>query len=243
MGKHDVVTSTTDADLKAGARAGVRLGLGLAVGLVGAALVVVVAVLVRTAYPPLVDADLAVSRAAERAVEASPALLAVAKAVTLLGEPVLITVGAVLIAAGLAVTGRLRLALYVVAARVGALLLSQGLKHAVDRARPVFDSPVATALGPSFPSGHALGSAAFWTTTAILVLPRVRRSRPVLALAMLIAVLVAASRVLLGVHYLSDVTVGLLLGFGWAALCTAVFVRERSERRRPVEVAEQGIGA
>ena len=56
------------------------------------------------------------------------------------------------------------------------------------------------------------------------------------------AVLVAASRVLLGVHYLSDVTGGLLLGLGWATLCTAVFVAERSERGREVDVTEEGIG-
>ena len=37
--------------------------------------------------------------------------------------------------------GDTRLALYVVAARVGALVLSQGLKAIVERARPVFDAP------------------------------------------------------------------------------------------------------
>jgi membrane-associated phospholipid phosphatase len=42
-------------------------------------------------------------------------------------------------------------------------------------------------------------------------------------------VLVAASRVLLGVHYVSDVVGGLLLGLGWTALCAAVLVRWRVE--------------
>lgn len=224
-------------------RAGQRLGLALlgvlAVGVVSVPL----AVLVRGEYAPLVEADRSVTAAAERAVDASPALLLAARAVTLLGEPLLLTLAAAVLAVVLARSGQGRLAAYVVVARLGALVLSQGLKHAVDRARPVFDEPVATALGASFPSGHALGSAVFWTTTAVLLQPYVRRDRLLLSAAVAIAVLVAASRVLLGVHFLSDVTGGLLLGLGWATLCTAVFVVERSERGRPVDVTTEGIGA
>jgi undecaprenyl-diphosphatase len=60
--------------------------------------------------------------------------------------------------------------------------------------------------------------------------------------AVAVAALVAASRVLLGVHYLSDVTGGLLLGLGWAAVHTAVFVLERADRGEPVDVEREGIG-
>ena len=227
-------------------RAAERAGRRLAAGLLGGLAVVVVAVplglLVRAAYPPLVDADLAVSRAAERAVAASDPLLLIARAVTRLGDPVLLTVAAAVLAAVLARRGHARLALYVVVARVGAVALSTGLKLAVDRARPAFDEPVATALGASFPSGHALGATGFWVTAAVLVQPYVRRDRLLLASALLIAVLVAASRVLLGVHYVSDVTAGVLIGLGWATLCTAVFAAWRADEGRPVDVAEEGIG-
>ena len=232
----------TDVTTERTARTGARLLVGLlgvlAVGIVS----VPFALLVRGRYGPLVGADRDVSDWAERAVSTSTALLRLAEAVTLLGDPVGITV----VAAGLALVlwrrGSTRLALYVVAARVGAIVLSQGLKHVVDRARPVFDAPVAEALGPSFPSGHALGSSVFWTTCAVLLVPRVRWPRLLLAGAVLVAVLVAASRVLLGVHYLSDVTGGLLLGLGWAAVCTAVFVLERAERGEAVDPEREGIG-
>lgn len=224
-------------------RAGARLLLGLLAALAVGVVALPLAVLVRSEHAALLRLDLDVSAAAEDAVSASPALLRAAQAVTLLGDPLLLTA----VAAGMALVlwrrGHARLAAYVVVARVGAVVLSQGLKLVVDRARPVFDEPVATALGASFPSGHALGSAAFWTTTAVLLLPRVRRGWPLLLGAVVVAVLVAATRVLLGVHYLSDVIAGLLLGLGWAAVCTAVFVRERTERGRPVEVQEEGIGA
>ena len=223
-------------------RAGARLLLGLLGALAVLLVVLPLTVLVRGEYPPLVDLDDEVSDEAEAAVDGSRAVLRLAQAVTLLGDPVLVTVGAAVLALVLWRRGDTRLALYVVAARVGALVLSQGLKVIVDRARPVFDAPVATALGASFPSGHALGSAAFWTTTAVLVMPHVRRPRLLVAAAVLVAVLVAASRVLLGVHYLSDVVGGLLLGLGWAGVCTAVLAAERAERGRPVDADREGIG-
>lgn len=232
------MTTSTDTAARTGAR--------LVVGLLGVLTVGVVAVplalLVRGEYGPLLGADRDVSAWAEQAVQDSTALLRIAQGVTLLGDPVGITVIAAVLALVLWRRGERRLALYVVAARVGALVLSQGLKHLVDRARPVFDAPVADALGPSFPSGHALGSAVFWTTCAVLLVPHVRRPRLLLAGAVLVAVLVSASRVLLGVHYLTDVTGGLLLGLGWAAVCTAVFVLERAEQGEPVDVEREGIG-
>ena len=231
--------STPDA---AATRAGARLVLGLVGALAVAVVSVPMALLVRSEYAPLVGLDEDVTDSAEQVVAGSGPLLALARAVTLLGDPTLITVAAAALATVLWRRGDARLALYVVAARVGALVLSQGLKLVVDRSRPVFDAPVASALGASFPSGHALGSAAFWTTAAVLALPHVRRPRLVLLGAVLVAVLVAASRVLLGVHYVSDVSGGLLLGLGWAGICTAVFVAERAERGRRVDVDREGIG-
>ena len=234
---------TTRSDTATAARAGARLVVGLLGVLAVGVVAVPLALLVRGGYGPLLELDRDVSAWAEQAVSDSTALLRVAQAVTLLGDPIGITVAAAAIALVLWRRGHGRLALYVVAARVGALVLSQGLKHLVDRARPVFDAPVAEALGPSFPSGHALGSAVFWTTGAVLLVPRLHRPRLLLAGGVLVAVLVAASRVLLGVHFLSDVTGGLLLGLGWAAVCTAVFVLERADAGRPVDVEEEGIGS
>ena len=79
--------------------------------------------------------------------------------------------------------------------------------------------------GPSFPSGHSSTSAAFYAAAA-LVLTRYAH-RPVrivvIGVAVSIAVAVAASRVLLDYHWLSDVVGGLALGWGWFALCAVVF--------------------
>lgn len=227
-----------------------RAGLRLLLALVGTAAVGLFALplslLVAREFPPLVEADDRLSRAAEGAVAGSEVLLRAAQAVTLLGDPFLMTALAGLLAGLLLGRGHRRLALYVVVARVGAIVLSQGLKALLGRVRPVFDEPVAVADGGSFPSGHSLGSAAFYLTTLVVLLPLLRGGARRLAWALgaaavLLPVLVAASRVLLGVHYLSDVVGGLLLGAGWAVLCTAVFAAWRADEGHRVAPLTAGL--
>ena len=107
---------------------------------------------------------------------------------------------------------------------VGMELLTLGVKDLVGRVRPALD-PAAASLGPSFPSGHSATAAAFYAAAA-LILGRTlqqRRRHILIGLAVGIAVAVAASRVLLDVHWLSDVVGGLSLGWGWFALCALVF--------------------
>jgi len=136
----------------------------LAIGLLRA-LAVVAAVplgmLVRSRNPAIGEADERISAAAEPVTKSSHVVLCLSRSVTVLGEPALLTATALLLAALLAWRGKIRLDCFALAARWGPMLLSANLKQAVDRARPVLDEPVATALGASFPSGHALGSAAF----------------------------------------------------------------------------------
>ena len=233
------MTTPTRQQHVAAERAGVRLALGLLGALVVVVATVPLAVLIRADHPGLVEADLDVSRAAQEATATHDLLLTSARAVTLLGEPVLLTIAAALLVVVLYRKGHRRLAAFVLVARVGAMVLSTGLKLAVDRTRPVFDEPIATALGASFPSGHALGSAAFYASLAVLVLPQA--AKRVLATAAVLAGAVAASRVLLGVHFPSDVIAGLLIGWGWIALSTAVFAVWRREEGAPGDVAHEGI--
>jgi undecaprenyl-diphosphatase len=74
-----------------------------------------------------------------------------------------------------------------------------------------------------------------------VALPAVRRGLPVLLAAVALAVAVAASRVLLGVHFLTDVVGGVLLGLGWTAVCAAVFVAWRLDEGRRVDPVHEGI--
>lgn len=92
-------------------------------------------------------------------------------------------------------------------------------KLVVQRSRPIVEDPVSEAPGYSFPSGHALNAAAWATLVVILVWPLLRSPAAragAAAFAVVVPVLTALDRVFLGVHFPSDVTVGLVTGAGLA---------------------------
>ena len=114
--------------------------------------------------------------------------------------------------------------LFIVSVMGGEEVLTLSVKQLADRVRPTFN-PAAATLGPSFPSGHSATAAAFYATAALLIARW--RPRPVRAvitgLAAGIAVGVAATRVLLDLHWLTDVVAGLSLGWAWFAVCAIAF--------------------
>jgi undecaprenyl-diphosphatase len=109
------------------------------------------------------------------------------------------------------------LALIVIAA--GSALLPIVVKLIVARPRPTIEH-LAQLTSLSFPSEHTTQTSAIYLTIAILLSKDVIRGwrEVAIGLAILIALAVAWSRVYLGVHYPTDVTAGLLLGWGWALL-------------------------
>jgi undecaprenyl-diphosphatase len=120
---------------------------------------------------------------------------------------------------------------------VGARLLCVGLKAYFGRARPDELYRLVAEDTPSFPSGHALNASAFCVGLIALLAGRARAWPPwvrggLLGALALAPGLIAASRVWLGVHYLSDVLAGLLLGTIWAASASAIH-RGWVPRRRP----------
>jgi undecaprenyl-diphosphatase len=100
-----------------------------------------------------------------------------------------------------------------------ALLANQAIAHAWDRPRPFAAHPLSTHLfaapstDPSFPSDHA--AAAFAIAVAVLAFSRVAGSAFLAA-----ATLIALSRVVLGLHYPSDVLAGAAVGAASALLVT-----------------------
>lgn len=142
----------------------------------------------------------------------------IARVLTHLGDPLVVTALTLVAAAVLWLRRDRRLALYVVLVRVAAVLVSALVKVAFHRARPVLPDPLAHAHGYSFPSGHALGSAALFGSLALVGHAKSLSRPAAVALAVVLPVFVAATRVLLGVHYVTDVVGGLLLGWACAAL-------------------------
>lgn len=215
--------------------AGRQLILLLATLAAAVAVAVPLAFLVRAGWAPLVRLDDGVEQAAHRAVLGSSWLLEVAKALSVVGHPLVATVVMLGLAVLLGFRGHRRLAVLLVVARAGAQLLSSGAKYAVDRARPAWPDPVSQAAGPSFPSGHSLASATLYASVLVVALSLAGRwiRRAALVLTVVMPLAVAASRVLLGVHYLSDVVAGLALGFGWVVACTAILSGWLADDGRP----------
>jgi membrane-associated phospholipid phosphatase len=103
----------------------------------------------------------------------------------------------------------------------GAELLFWSLKAIVQRPRPVLPDPIATATSFSFPSGHVTMATAVWGALALVIARRAPDRRigvAAFAVASLLVVTVAFTRMYLGVHFLSDVVAGVLLGAGWLAV-------------------------
>lgn len=130
---------------------------------------------------------------------------------------------------------------FVGAVGLGELLLSNLLKVVVHRERPAVLRLV-VAHGYSFPSGHTVAAASAWLAVALVLgRDRSRRTRALLAGgAALIAVSVATSRALLGVHWLTDVVAGLAIGWGWFMIVAIIFGGRAQRLGDPVSDHPQG---
>lgn len=167
--------------------------------------------------PVLLAGDQAAEAAAHADVLAQHWLLVAAKTATAIGSPVVVDVVAAGAVAVLLILRWWRAAVMVALARVGELVCESTVKMVVARPRPALVNRVASASGYSFPSGHAGDSAAVYGALVLLAVAGVTRwARPTLVTgATLLLGAVAVSRVLLGVHYPSDVAAGVALGLAW----------------------------
>ena len=191
--------------------------------------------LVQQRWAPLVHLDASVEASTHADAVEHGWLRASARALTWLGAPPLLIISCVLIAVLLVRAGRRRSALYLAVCMIGAYSLSSTSKLFVARARPFFVDPISSAHGYSFPSGHATGAAAFYLAAAVLLLSMQRRHRAtLLGLAIALPLVVAATRVVMGVHYLTDVTAGLLVGWGWTVACTGALMAWRAKPNQAI---------
>ncbi len=111
--------------------------------------------------------------------------------------------------------GRRRTALVVAATMLVGSAAGAGLKLLVRRDRPPFADDVGAELGWSMPSGHALNGTLALGLLLVLAWPWLRtrgRRRAATAVAAALAAVVCTDRLVLGVHYLSDVAVGATIG-------------------------------
>lgn len=136
-------------------------------------------------------------------------------------------------------------ALHLLLAMAGSTLMIAGLKGFLARPRP-FGHRLVEAGGYSYPSGHAVSAAVLYVTLALVGSrhfkgPAYRHI--LITLAVAATVLVAASRVYLGVHYPTDVTSGSALGAGWAVLLASGFAYADERMSRMSAEKEQAAAA
>lgn len=157
------------------------------------------------------------------------------KGISLLGKPLLL---GLCIAAGAIYAyrrGRQRLSLFLAFTAIGGGLVDSAVKIAVNRPRPVVEEPLAHAFGKSFPSGHAMSSTVTYGALLLAFLPIVPKRWRWLAWAATTTLVgaISLSRLFLGVHFVSDVVGGVVLGLAWLFGSAAMFEIWRTEAGVP----------
>ncbi|CAN5840623.1 hypothetical protein BH23ACT12_BH23ACT12_09210 [soil metagenome] len=170
----------------------------------------------------------------------TPELTPVLNVISALGSPVWfwVLVGGVSIY--LWIHHRRRLVAFLLTSTLGGSIVNTVVKETINRPRPSFRDPAAILFqeGKSFPSGHAMSSTIAYGAVLLIFLPLITpRRRPwAVGGVVTLVLLIGISRLGLGVHYISDVAGGLILGLAWLTASTAAFSIWRIERgRSPVK--------
>ncbi len=151
---------------------------------------------------------------------ATPGLTRTAVAITFLGSPPFLGGASLAFALFLIWRRWWHRLLALVLTMGGGTVLIILLKNLFQRSRPVFENPLITLAGYGFPSGHVMGSTLLCGVVSFIaaVILKAWRWRVLsVLLAFLFVLLIALTRVYLGVHYLSDVLGAMAAGLAWLA--------------------------
>ncbi|HWV52464.1 phosphatase PAP2 family protein [Pseudorhodoplanes sp.] len=162
----------------------------------------------------------------------------VVRDVTSLGSFTVVSVVTLVAIGYLLIDGKRAAAAFVFIAIASGVALSEGLKHLFARPRPELVAHLVEVQTASFPSGHAMLSAVtFLTLGALLarIQSRRRLKAYVISVAILLTLLIGASRVYLGVHWPTDVLAGWCAGAAWAMGCwlLATWLQSRGRIEKP----------
>ena len=238
-----VAEKTTQVEKRAGWHFAERSVLGL-VAVVAAGLGFgVLLVLVRFHWRPMLRLDQSLANRLNDLVAPHPPAVTALKAISTAGGPSWLWPLTVLAVVLLLIRRRTRLAIYLAVTGLGAALLDPSLKALVGRVRPVVADPIAYGHGNSFPSGHTLGSTIVYGALTLVFLALVRHRWRVWFVAAigLLVFAIGLSRIALGVHFLSDVIGGWLLGLAWISVTAYAFQVWRRETGKPAAPLEEGL--
>jgi undecaprenyl-diphosphatase len=167
-----------------------------------------------------------------------PALVSVARVLTALGEPTVLVVAGFLVAGWLWYRQRGRFAIGLLLVILVGRGLSEVQKYWIARARPELEPHLVMVKTSSFPSGHAASSMIFYLTLALALTGQTPWRRSAAAGAVLLSLLIGTSRVMLGVHWPSDVVGGWSFGMLWVLLtlrpAERLFGQDSGPRPKPL---------
>jgi undecaprenyl-diphosphatase len=169
---------------------------------------------------------------------AIPGGTAAAHALSFLGDWRFLVPATASATAVLAWRGRRVSAMLFVASVLGGFGLEILLKAIFQRPRPNLVAPLASVSTYSFPSGHATMVTVFFGGLAAVVFHVTARPAPraVAALGAALAITsVGLSRITLGVHWLTDVAAGILVGLFWVSISATATELVAGSRRQESE--------
>lgn len=170
----------------------------------------------------------------ERFHDNDPAI-AVLKAISFTGKPIFLLFAIGLPGLWVLRHGGRKLTVFLAVTCIGGGIIDTIVKVVVGRPRPNVDEPIVEAFGKSFPSGHSMQAVVCYGALLLVLLPLLEGRRRTVAVAATTAliVMIGFSRLTLGVHFVSDVLGGYVLGAAWLTASVAAFEVWREERGRP----------
>jgi undecaprenyl-diphosphatase len=147
-----------------------------------------------------------------------PLLVATARGFTFFGNAAFLIAIGIAFALFLWAKGRARYGLVVVAVTLVGRGLVEAQKYGIARFRPGDEVHLVPVSTPSFPSGHAASSMIVYLTLALVFASRTRWKWPAVAGALVLSLCIGLSRVMLGVHWPTDVIGGWAFGLLWVLL-------------------------
>lgn len=190
---------------------------------------------------PLVRADTLAARTLHEGIRDYPLVVSALRVISFLGTPVWFYIVCTIAVVYIWRHHRRRLAVFLVSTALLGGAIDSVVKIVVDRDRPSLEDPIATAHGQSFPSGHSMTSTIVYGALLLIFLPLLRRKLAWVMSAAALVLAIGFSRLALGVHYISDVLGGYVLGAAWLTASTAAFSLWRVDRGRKGVKPMQGI--
>ena len=193
---------------------------------------------------PLTALDDSAARWLHIRIQGEDGVIAFLQAVSFTGKPIFLLFAIGIPGAWILYHGGKKLALFLAVTCLGGGIVDTIIKVGVGRPRPKVEEPIVEAFGNSFPSGHSMAAVVCYGALLLVFMPLMsNRVRNVAIAAYIVLVLaIGFSRLMLGVHFISDVIGGYVLGAAWLAASVAAWEIWREERgKRPTHISDEGV--